>query len=107
LHVLDSQRGEIVRVDLKAGTREVVGKVPPSSADNLAFDKSDRLFVSSFGDGFIVEVLDPEHTRTVLAGGVNTPGGLALAVGGGAGAPAVLYVADFFALRGLDPASGK
>ena len=84
LHVLDSQRGEIVRVDLAAGTREVVGKVPPSTADNLAFDAADRLFVSSFGDGFIVEVVDPEHTRTVLAGGVNTPGGLALASGGGA-----------------------
>jgi streptogramin lyase len=50
-------------------------------------------------------VLDPERTRTVLAGGINTPGGLALS-SGGASAP-VLYVADFFALRGLDPASGK
>jgi sugar lactone lactonase YvrE len=107
LHVLDSLRGEIVRVDLEGGTREVVGKVPPSTADNLAFDAADRLFVSSFGDGFIVEVVDPEHTRTVLAGGVNTPGGLALTSGGGAAAPAVLYVADFFALRGLDPATGK
>jgi sugar lactone lactonase YvrE len=126
LHVLDTLRGEIVRVDTAAGTREVVGRVQPSSADNLAFlprsrasaatgdpagagspenDANDRLFVSSFGDSFIVEVLDAERKRTVLAGGVSIPGGLALA-SGGAGAP-VLYVADFFALRGLDPASGK
>jgi sugar lactone lactonase YvrE len=105
LHVLDSQRGEVVRVDPAAGTREVVGRVPPSTADNLAFDTEDHLYVSSFGDGFIVEVLDPEHTRTVVGGGVNMPGGLALASGGAGGD--VLYVADFFALRGLDPSTGK
>jgi sugar lactone lactonase YvrE len=103
LHVLDSLRGEVVRVD--GATREVVGRVPPSTADNLAFDADDRLYVSSFGDGFVVEVLDAERTRTVIAGGVNMPGGLALARRGGAGE--VLYLADFFALRALDPSSGK
>jgi sugar lactone lactonase YvrE len=112
LHVLDSQRGEIVRVDLAAGTREIVGKVPPSTADNLAFDSKDRLFVSSFGDGFVVEVIDAERTRTVLAGGINIPGGLALAPAmqwreNSTGPTQVLYLADFFTLRGLDPASGK
>jgi sugar lactone lactonase YvrE len=117
LHVLDSLRGEVVRVDLAAGTREVVGKVTPSAADNLAFDAKDRLFVSSFGDGSIVEVLDAERTRTVLPGGINMPGGLALAKGGAEGAKGgaegatgagdVLYVADFYALRGLDVATGE
>jgi sugar lactone lactonase YvrE len=120
LHVLDSQRGEIVRLDTRSGAREVVGRVPPSTADNLAFLPrtatggeagaaadtigDDRLFVSSFGDGFIVEVLDIEKTRTVIAGGINIPGGLAL-VSGAAGD--ILYVADFFALRGLDAWTGK
>ena len=125
LHVLDSQRGEIVRVDTKTGKREIVGRVPASTADNLAFlpraaaaegeaAGDDRLFVSSFGDGFIVEVLDTEKTRTVIAGGINIPGGLALVSGGGAPAQGgaasqgdVLYVADFFALRGLDASTGK
>jgi len=106
LHVLDSLRGEIVRVDTATGAREVVGRVPPSTADNLAFDAADRLFVSSFGDGFVVEVLDATSTRTVLAGGVNMPGGLALAPAT-ATAGEVLYLADFFALRGLDPRFGK
>jgi sugar lactone lactonase YvrE len=127
LHVLDALRGEIVRVDGKKGTREIVGRIPPSTADNLAFlpraasaegeaaaGGDDRLFVSSFGDGFIVEVLDAEKTRTVVAGGVNSPGGLALVGGGaaqaqdgGASKGDILYVADFFALRGLDARTGK
>ena len=37
LGYLYSLRGEIVRVDTKAGQREIVGRVPPSTADNLAF----------------------------------------------------------------------
>ena len=93
LHVLDSLRGEVVRLD--GDERTIVGRVPASSADNLAFDAEDRLFVSSFGDGFIIEVLDADTNRTVSPGGLNMPGGLALLNDR-------LYVADFFALRGLD-----
>jgi sugar lactone lactonase YvrE len=114
LHVLDSLRGEVVRLDVAAGTSKVIGRVTPSAADNLAFDAKDRLFVSSFGDGSIVEVLDGERTRTVVPGGITMAGGLALAKragGDGAvdagGAGEVLYVADFYALRGLDPRTGK
>ena len=101
LHVLDTLAGEIVRVH--NGEREIVGRVQPSSADNLAFDEDDRLFVSSFADGFIVEVLDPQQVRTVSAGGLNMPGGLALDSRAG---NERLWVADFFALRALDPESG-
>lgn len=104
LHVLDSLRGEIVRVSPEDGSQEVVGRVQPSSADNLAFDSEDRLFVSSFGDGFIVEVTASGEVRTVVPGGLNMPGGLALVPGAERG---LLFVADFFALRGLDPATGE
>lgn len=101
LHVLDTLAGEIVRIG--DGEREVVGRVQPASADNLAFDEEDRLFVSSFADGFIIEVLDAEHNRTVSAGGLNMPGGLALDTTTGRER---LWVADFFALRALDPQTG-
>ena len=101
LHVLDSLRGEVVRIGADGG-KEVVGRIQPG-LDNFAFDAADRLFVSSFADGFIVEVLSPEENRVVLQGGLNMPGGLALLGGGDA---ARLVVADFFALRELDPASG-
>ena len=101
LHVLDSLRGEVVRVD-EDGGKQVVARVQPG-LDNFAFDADDRLFISSFADGFIVEALSPETNRMVLEGGLNMPGGLALI---GAGDATRLVVADFFALRQLDPATG-
>jgi sugar lactone lactonase YvrE len=104
LHVLDTLAGEVVRVDLESGAKEVVGRVQPSSADNLAFDDSGRLFVSSFADGFIVEVVDAVNTRTVSPGGLNMPGGVDLVATEEGEA---LFVADFFAIRQLDPATGE
>ncbi len=102
LHVLDSLRGEVVRIGAD-GAKEVVARIDPG-LDNLAFDAADRLYVSSFTDSFIVEVLSPDENRIVLGGGLSMPGGLALIGGGDA---ARLVVADFFSLRQLDPASGE
>ena len=103
LHVLDSGTGEVFRVDIASGDRELVGRTGPG-ADNLAFDADDRLFVSSFAHSFIVEVLGPETNRTVIAGGVSFPGGLAwLPAAGGGGR---LFLADRRALRELDPETG-
>jgi sugar lactone lactonase YvrE len=99
LHVLDALRGEVVRVDLDSGAREVVGTLEPG-LDNLAFSSDDRLFVSSYADGSIVEVISPTENRTVIEGGLSMPGGLAFHQGR-------LYVADLFALRGLDPETGE
>ena len=101
LHVLDSLRGEVVRVG-EDGRKEVVARVQPG-LDNFAFDADDRLFISSFADGFIVEALSPDENRMVLAGGLNMPGGVALI---GSGDAVRLVVADFFALRQLDPSTG-
>lgn len=103
LHILDTQAGEVVRVDVATGEKEVVGR-PGVGLDNLALDADDRLFVSSFTDGSIVEVTGPETIREVMRGGVNSPGGLAwLAADGGAGR---LFVADGSSLRELDPVAG-
>ena len=73
LHVLDSLRGEVVRIGSDGG-KEVVARVQPG-LDNFAFDADDRLFISSFADGFIVEALSPDENRMVLEGGLNMPGG--------------------------------
>ena len=99
LHVLDALRGEVVRVDLDSGDQEVVGTLQPG-LDNLAFGPGDRLFVSSYADGSVVEVLSPTENRTVIEGGLSMPGGVGLHQGR-------LYVADLFALRGLDPLTGE
>ena len=103
LHVLDTQAGEVVRVDLVSGDKEVVGR-PEVGRDNLAFDAEDRLFVSSFADGSIVEVTGPETNREVMAGGINSPGGLAYVPSSGASGR--LFLADGNALRELDPVTG-
>ena len=103
LHVLDTQAGEVIRIDVVSGDREVVGR-PGTGRDNLAFDAEDRLFLSSFADGSIVEVTGPETIREVMAGGINSPGGLAfLPSTGGSGR---LFLADAGALRELDPETG-
>ena len=99
LHVLDTQRGEVVRIDLESGDREVVGR-PGVGLDNLALDGDDRIFVSSFMDGSIVEVTGPETNRVVLPSHVNSPGGLAYTPSGR------LFLGDGGALRELDPATG-
>ena len=45
LHVLDSGTGELFRVDIANGEKELVGRTGAGS-DNLAFDADDRLFSS-------------------------------------------------------------
>ena len=103
LHVLDSGTGELFRVDIATGERELVGRTGAGS-DNLAFDADDRLFVSSYAHSFVVEVLGPETNRTVIAGGVSFPGGVAwLPATDGGGR---LFLADRRALRELDPETG-
>jgi sugar lactone lactonase YvrE len=103
LHVLDTQVGEVVRVDIVTGEKEVVGR-PGVAKDNLAFNADDRLFVSSFSDSSILEVIGLDTNRVVVPGGISTPGGLAyLPSSAGSGR---LFVADGGALRQLDPSTG-
>jgi sugar lactone lactonase YvrE len=104
LHVLDILAGEVVQVDVESGTKEVMGRIQPSSADNIAFDETDRLFVSSYADGYIVEILDENNNRPVSPGGLIGPGGITL-VESEEGER--LFVADFFALRELDAETGQ
>ena len=100
LHVLDTQAGEVIRLDLSSGSREVVGR-PGTGLDNLALDRDDRIFVSSFMDGSIVEVTGPDTVRQVLPSHVNSPGGIAYTAEGR------LFLADGAALRELDPSTGE
>jgi sugar lactone lactonase YvrE len=97
LHVLDTLRGQVVRLD--GAEQSVVAQLTPG-LDNLAFDADDRLFVSSFVDGFVAEVVGRDALRTLSLGGLSMPGGVA-AVGG------TLFVADVFSLRRFDLASGN
>ncbi len=102
LHVLDTDRGEVVRVDLATGNKEVLSTAVVGG-DNLAFDSSDRLFVSSWLDGSIVEVLSDGSTRTVSPGGVVAPGGFAVL---SSGSGESVFVADILSLKEIDGTTG-
>jgi sugar lactone lactonase YvrE len=103
LHVLDTERGEIVRVDRATGSKEILSTAVVGG-DNLAFDSSDRLFVSSWMDGSIVEVLSDGSARTVSPGGVMAPGGIAVL---SSGSGESVFVADLLSLKEIDGTTGE
>jgi len=95
LHVLDTGAGKVQRVT-DSGL-ETVALLPPG-LDNFAFDSNDRLFVSSFTDGFVARIDDGQPVY-LLPGGMAHPGGVA--VHGDQ-----VVVADFHSLRGYAPDTG-
>jgi sugar lactone lactonase YvrE len=103
LHAVNQGNGEVVRIDLDnpdlANNREVLAQLPSGWLDNLAFDENDRLFVSSFSDGTVLEVLPDAEPRTVSPGGMAVPMGLAI-VGD------TIYTGDPSSLRGFDTKTG-
>jgi sugar lactone lactonase YvrE len=100
LYVLDTMAGEVVRVT--DGSKDVVAKLMPG-LDNFAFDANDRLFVSSFTDGFVARV-EPDGSLFYLSpAGMASPGGVAVRIRNGV---AEVVVADLHALRSFDAATG-
>lgn len=87
--------GEVLRIDPRTGDRTVLAALDPG-LDNLTF-VGDRLFVSNFTDGRIIEILDGGNSRELLPGGLNWPLGLAF------GDDGQLYIADGPALWVLPP----
>ncbi|MGH8188393.1 MAG: SMP-30/gluconolactonase/LRE family protein, partial [Steroidobacteraceae bacterium] len=103
LYVLDTARGEVIRVDIKTGTKTRVAKLD-TALDNLAIDSKDRLFVSNMADNGIQEVdLRTGAARQVVKGELAIPLAVAAAANGGKD---TLYVADVFAFRSVDGQTG-
>jgi len=103
LHGLNWNRPSVVRLDVETGARETIAELPPG-ADNLAFDSEDRLYVSSFWNGSILEVLPDGMTRTVSPGGLIAPGGLGVHARADGGE--TVLVADLFTVREFDGLTG-
>src|SRR5215831_14051801 len=104
LYVDDTARGELVRVDIKTGAKTVVAKLN-TSLDNLAIDSKDRIFVSNMADNGIQEVdVKTGHARQVVKGSLAIPVGLSAVTDGDHD---VIYVADIFAFRSVDGATGR
>src|SRR6266540_2674657 len=104
LHVVDQLSGKVVRVNVATGRKAVVARLTPG-LDSLAFDSRDRLFVSSFQDGFIAEVTADGEVRMVSGGGMILPGGVAALPRGRDGES--VFVADLFSLREFDARTGR
>ncbi len=104
LHALDLQTGEVMRIDIRTGAKEVIARLEPG-LDNLAFDSQGRLFVSHSQDSSIVEVLPGGQARVVSPGGLVHPGGMVVMPRPDGGES--IFVADVFTLREFDGASGQ
>ncbi|MEH6565447.1 MAG: hypothetical protein V7756_09015 [Halopseudomonas sp.] len=102
LYALDTLKGLLKRIDLASGETTDIAQLD-SSLDNLAIDSQDRIFVSNMADNSIQEV-NPEtgKVRLITGGELAVPAGIALSEDG-----KTLYVADVFAFRGVDTASGE
>ncbi len=103
LHTLDYVGQEVVRLNPETDDRETVVKLPPGS-DNIAFDSRDRLYISNFWDGSILEALPDGTTRTVSPGGMIIPGGIAVHTRPSGGES--VFVSDMFTTREYDGATG-
>jgi sugar lactone lactonase YvrE len=104
LWVVDTALGQLVRVDPKSGAKKMVAQLKPS-LDNLAIDDKDRIFVSNMADNGIQEI-DPETgaAKQVISGKLALPGGIGVVSDGGKD---TIYVADVFAYRTVDGATGE
>jgi sugar lactone lactonase YvrE len=104
LWVVDAALGQLVRVDPKSGAKKMVAQLKPS-LDNLAIDDKDHIFVSNMADNGIQEV-DPEtgDAKQVIIGKLALPGGIGVVSDGDKD---TIYVADVFAYRTVDGATGE
>ncbi len=104
LWVVDTALGQLVRVDPKTGAKKMVAQLKPS-LDNLAIDDKDHIFVSNMADNGIQEV-DPATgaAKQVISGKLALPGGIGVVSDG---AKDTIYVADVFAYRTVDGATGE
>jgi outer membrane protein assembly factor BamB len=104
LWVVDSALGQLVRVDPKTGAKKMVAQLKPS-LDNLAIDDKDRIFVSNMADNGIQEVdAETGAAKQVISGKLALPGGIGVVSDGGKD---TIYVADVFAYRTVDGATGE
>jgi sugar lactone lactonase YvrE len=104
MHVLDSVAGTVWRVRASTGEKQLIAKLD-ELMDNLAFDSTDRLFVSYAGDGAVVEVLPDSSSRVVTKGGLSFPGGVAVTQN--ADNEDSVWVADHFTLYEFSGRTGR
>ena len=102
LWVLDTEPGQVWKVDPSTGEKTLVAEVDPS-LDNLAIDSQDRLFITNMANNGIYEIdTETGESRTVVEGKLALPGALTLIEEEGR---EILHVADVFSYRTVDIAT--
>ena len=97
LHAVDLAEGQILRLDLDSGEREILVDIE-ATLDNMAFDADDRIFTAASSEGQILR-LDTDGTVAALnESGFPGPGGIAVTPDG-----TVWVAADPFSIRGIGP----
>ena len=104
LYVVDAVLGELVRVKVADGSKQVVAKLP-TGLDNLAIGPDDQVYVSNMVDNDI-RVVNPADgkVRSLVEARLSVPSGLAVAPDD---VNEQLYVADVYALRRVGGRDGK
>ena len=104
LHVMDTKNGVIYKVNRENYSFEEIDQTPHPATDNFFFSPDDRIFNTSSGDGYLHEMTGEDTYRVVIPGGLGLSGGVALIEDEG---KANLVVVDIFAIRKMDPETGK
>ena len=104
LYVVDFSSGNVTRLDLEAGTREIIARLEPP-LDNLAINSRDEIYVSNPALNRITAI-DPDNgeTRVVTDGNLGGAGGISIAEIDGR---TVVLVADFWGNRYFDAETGQ
>ncbi len=105
LYVNDAATKEIVRLDVATGAREVFVAIDDTT-DNITFDAGDNMYATSLVQGSVRKVRQSGRVRTITAGGMTVPGGVAVLPAGRFGLRDEVWVADFFSLRAFGPYFG-
>ena len=94
VHVNDLAEGQVVKLDPATGDREVLIDIE-GTIDNIAFGADDRLFAAAGSDNQIVRY-DSGRVKVLGQPGLGSPGGVAVSADG------TVWVAELFALRGIE-----
>lgn len=102
LYAVDTLTGKLMRVDTATGDSEMVAQLS-TALDNLAIDSNETIYVSNMADNSIQQVNPATgEVKAITSGELAVPAGTALSEDG-----KTLYVADIFAFRAVDIASGN
>ena len=101
LYAVDTAAGHVYRIDVASDEKTLVSEVAPA-IDNLALDADDNLYITNMADNAVIAIdTETGEARTIVSGALAVAGDIEMSDAG------ALYVADLFAARMVDPASGE